>query len=151
MGIGSTAIFPWRQAYSVGILKIDNQHKGLVRLINSLQKAMMEGTGKQDLSSIIDHLVRYTEIHFTFEEAMLKQRGYSGLAEHKQEHEHLTRQVCELRDKFQSGKLVINMDVMRFLKNWLANHILVRDQAYAKELNPSDPVTRAIEPPASRS
>ena len=125
----------FRDTYSVGIPQIDNQHKGLIRLINDLQAAMMAGKGKQVLSSIINDLIRYTEGHFAFEEALLQQRGYSALAAHKQEHKELTRQVHELRDKFQSSELTISMDVMKFLKNWLASHILERDKAYAKELN----------------
>lgn len=134
MATASTVIFPWRQVYSVGIPKIDSQHKGLVGLINNLQGAMMEGKGRHVLSSIIDDLVRYAEIHFAFEEALLEERGYSGLAGHKKEHGELDRQVREIQANYQSGRLVITMDVMRFLKNWLANHILDRDQAYAKEL-----------------
>jgi hemerythrin-like metal-binding protein len=128
-------IVPWRAAYSVGIPQIDDQHKGLVRLINNLQHAMMAGTGKSALSSIINDLIRYTEIHFEFEEAMLQQHDYSDLAAHQREHQELTRQVCELRSKLQSGELVITMEVLRFLKNWLTHHILDRDQDYARELN----------------
>ena len=51
------------------------------------------------------------------------------------EHKKLTGQVCELRDKFRAGKVTISMEVMMFLKNWLSEHILSRDKAYAKELN----------------
>ncbi|SPF36048.1 Hemerythrin-like metal-binding protein [Candidatus Sulfopaludibacter sp. SbA4] len=128
-------IFPWRDAYSVGMPEIDNQHKGLIRLINELQSAMMEGNGKNVLAGIMDDLVRYTESHFAFEEAMMRKRGYSQLAAHSAEHKRLTGQVCELRDKFRGGKVTISMEVMKFLKDWLADHILNRDQAYAKELN----------------
>ena len=28
----------------------------------------------------------------------------------------------------------MSVEVMQFLKNWLGNHILVHDQAYAREL-----------------
>jgi hemerythrin-like metal-binding protein len=127
-------IFPWRENYSVGIPEIDTQHKGLIRLISNLQEAMMEGKGKASLSSIVDELIHYTESHFAFEEAMLQERGYAGLAVHQEAHKELTRQVYELQKKLQSGEKVITMDVMRFVKNWLPDHIMARDQAYAKEL-----------------
>lgn len=128
-------IFPWRDAYSVGIPEIDDQHKGLVRLINKLQEAMMEGHGKSVLSGILDDLIRYTQSHFAFEEGMLRKRGYSQLAAHCAEHKRLTGEVVGLRDKFKNGKVTVSMEVMKFLKDWLANHIMSRDQAYAKELN----------------
>ena len=131
----TTEVFPWRDAYSVGMPQIDNQHKGLIRLINSLQSAMMEDTGKNVLSGILDDLVRYTESHFAFEETMMRQRMYSQVAAHCEEHKRLTSQVRELRDRYRGGKLAMSMEVMQFLKEWLANHIMSRDQAYAKELN----------------
>ena len=134
MSTATTPIFPWRAAYSLGNPQIDEQRKGLIRMINDLHEAMMGGTGKLALQAILNDLIRYTESHFASERALLEQRGYSGLAAHKAEHRELTRQVCELRDKFLSGKVTITMDVMRFLKDWLPNHILSRDQAYAKEL-----------------
>ena len=120
--------------YSVGIPPIDEQHKRLIRLINELHEAMMQGTGNQALSSILSDLIRYTKEHFAFEEKMLATRNYSALAAHKAEHVDLTREVVKLRDNFQSGKLMMTLDVMRFLKRWLASHILEKDLRYAKEL-----------------
>lgn len=131
----ATVIFPWSDAYSVGIQQIDAQHKGLIRLINDLHGAMAAGQGKQVLGKILEELVRYTEVHFTFEEGMLRHRAYSKLADHHKVHEHLTRQVIDLRDKYRSNKLTLTLEVMHFLKSWLADHIMVDDQAYAREIN----------------
>ena len=58
MATATTAIFPWRAAYSVGNPQIDEQHKGLIRMINNLQDAMMEGKGKTALSAILNDLIR---------------------------------------------------------------------------------------------
>ena len=43
---------------------------------------MLEGRGKEALSRILDGLVAYTGNHFAFEESIMRQRGYSALAEH---------------------------------------------------------------------
>ena len=127
-------IFPWNDSYSVRIPQIDAQHKGLIRLINDLHSAMAAGKGKEALGTILDELVRYTESHFKYEEGMLRQRQYSGLAAHQSEHQKLTGQVIELRERFRSARLTLSVEVMQFLKNWLGNHIMVHDQAYAREL-----------------
>src|SRR3954465_10144119 len=116
MATATQVIFPWKEAYSVGIPQIDEQHKRLIGLINGLHAAMMQGTGNQALSTIFADLIRYTKEHFAFEEKMLATRGYSALAAHKQEHVDLTRQVVELRDNFQAGKLMMTLDVMSLLK-----------------------------------
>jgi len=128
------AIFPWLEKYSVGIPQIDTQHKGLVRLINDLHAAMSTGQGTQKVGKILDELVHYTEEHFSYEENMLKQRKYSKLIGHQAEHKRLTGQVLELRDKYKKSTLTLTMEVMQFLKNWLANHIMGHDQQYAAEL-----------------
>ena len=129
-----TTIFPWSEIYAVGIPQIDTQHKGLIRLINNLHAAMAAGQGKQVMAGILDELVRYTESHFTYEEGMLRERQYSNLAAHHSDHEKLTRQVVELRERFRTSKLTMSVEVMQFLKSWLGDHILVHAQAYAREL-----------------
>lgn len=127
-------IFPWREAYSVHIPQIDGQHQQLVSMINELHAAMLQGNGNAALGRILDELVRYAQGHFSYEEALLQQRGFSGLAAHRAEHNKLTQQVADLQTQFRAGKLVMTVQVMQFLKEWLANHILTRDMQYAKEL-----------------
>ena len=127
-------VFPWNQSYSVGIEQIDTQHKVLVRLINELHASMAAGQGKQALGKILDELVRYTEVHFTFEENMLRAKGYAKLASHHDVHRKLTGEVVELRNKYRANKLTLTLDVMKFLKGWLGDHIMVHDQAYAREI-----------------
>jgi hemerythrin len=134
MCIPATPIFPWREAYSVHIPQIDGQHQQLVVLINELHAAMLQGTGNNALGHILDELVRYAQSHFAFEEALLQERGYSALAAHRAEHQRLTQQVLDLQARFRSGKVVMSVPVMQFLKEWLASHILTRDMQYAKEL-----------------
>jgi hemerythrin len=95
---------------------------------------MIVGHGKDSLGKILDELVRYTERHFKYEEAMLRQIGYSKLAAHQAEHKKLTGEVVELREKYHRNTLTITMEVMTFLKNWLAGHIMAHDQQYAAEL-----------------
>jgi hemerythrin len=131
-----TQIFPWREDYSVHIPQIDGQHQQLVAIINELHAAMLQGTANAALGRILDELVRYAQSHFAYEEAMLQQRGYSSLTVHRAEHQKLTQQVADLKERFRAGKLTLSVQVMQFLKEWLANHILTRDMQYAKELAP---------------
>jgi hemerythrin len=131
-----TQIFPWREDYSVHIPQIDVQHQQLVAIINELHAAMLQGTANAALGRILDELVRYAQSHFAYEEAMLQQRGYSSLTVHRAEHQKLTQQVADLQERFRAGKLTLSVQVMQFLKEWLANHILTRDMQYAKELAP---------------
>jgi hemerythrin len=95
---------------------------------------MLQGNGNDALGRILSELVRYAGSHFSYEEAMLQQRGYSSLTAHRAEHRLLANQIQDLQAQFQSGKLLMTMQVMQFLKDWLANHILTRDMQYVREL-----------------
>lgn len=128
-----TPVLPWNDSYSVGIPQIDEQHKKLIKLINELHASMATGQGKQALGGILEELVRYTRTHFEFEESLLRQKNYSRLAAHHAVHESLTQQVVDLLNKYRVNNLILTLEVMQFLKRWLADHIMTHDQAYAKE------------------
>jgi hemerythrin-like metal-binding protein len=95
---------------------------------------MIAGQGSQNIGKILDELVHYTEEHFSYEENMLRERNFSRLIGHQLEHKRLTGQVVELREKYRNNSITLTMEVMRFLKDWLANHIMGHDQKYAAEL-----------------
>ena len=134
MTAAPTIIFPWREAYSVQIPQIDGQHKHLIKLINDLHASMLAGGSRETLARILDDLIRYTEIHFRDEERLLEQRGYGKLGVHRLEHKRLCDQVYDLKQRLATGRVTLGIEIMRFLKDWLANHILVHDQEYARAL-----------------
>jgi hemerythrin len=53
---------------------------------------------------------------------------YPGYAAQRSQHIDLTRQVLELRSQFATGQTVITIDVMKFLKDWLVDHIQGSDK-----------------------
>jgi hemerythrin len=53
-----------------------------------------------------------------------------NLAGHKAKHADLVRQATALQEKFASGNQHLNMKVMRFLKDWITNHIQKSDKDY---------------------
>ncbi|MFC2104815.1 hemerythrin domain-containing protein, partial [Bacteroidota bacterium] len=69
-------IIKWSDDYSVGINEIDNQHKGLVIIINELFNLISEGKSKNKLEEIFNHLTDYTKKHFTAEEKMMEKFAY---------------------------------------------------------------------------
>jgi len=108
----------WTATYSVGIDSIDQQHKKLVDIINELYDGMKQGKGQQVLNRTFTELASYTQTH------------YMRSMSHKKEHTELLKQVTLYAEQYQNGKIMMSMEVMDFLKNWLLNHILVVDKAY---------------------
>jgi len=64
-------LIKWTEQYNTGITEIDNQHKGLVIIINELFELMSKGQARNKMDEIFDHLTDYTKKHFFAEETML--------------------------------------------------------------------------------
>jgi hemerythrin len=129
------ALIDWSDEFSVNIKDIDAQHKKLIELINRLHDAMRVGQGKAALDAILTDLVAYTQTHFAFEEQLMAKHGYAAAAEHKQAHDILTESVLKMQKQYQSGALVMSVEVLQFLKQWLSAHIMGSDKRYTAHLN----------------
>lgn len=129
------AFFEWNDSLTVNINEIDTQHKYLIKLINSLNDAMGKGQGKDVLGKILTELIDYTVKHFSLEEKYMEKYKYTYSQSHKLEHEKLIKQVKEFDEEFKSGKTLISVQVMSFLKDWLKNHIMQNDVKFGQFLN----------------
>jgi hemerythrin len=125
------AIITWSDSYTVNSAPIDAQHKKLFGLINDLHDAMLQGKGKDILGTTLDALMDYTKVHFSAEEQMLEKLKYPELDVQKAEHAIFIKKITEMQTLQKTGKLVLTMPVLEFLKSWLSNHILKNDKKYS--------------------
>ena len=124
------ALFEWKDSYSVGLDSIDKQHKMLVDSLNELHEAMLNGEANDVIAGILKGLSDYIGIHFSYEESLMKKHTYMGYEEHKQIHNEFVEKVNKFNQDFTKGKLMLSLEVMNFLKNWLKNHIMGKDKEY---------------------
>ncbi|MEJ5285434.1 MAG: bacteriohemerythrin [Brevinematales bacterium] len=124
------AFIEWNESLSVGVNLFDDQHKKLVGIINKLYDAMKEGKGRNVLADIFNELIDYTKFHFKAEEEALLKHDYPGYGEQHDEHSKLTKEVIELKEKYDKGNIFITVEVLSFLKEWLSHHILEVDKKY---------------------
>jgi hemerythrin len=125
------SLFSWKDSYSIGVPDIDAQHRQLYKLADDLHQALNAGQGKDALAAVLKSLIDYTKTHFADEERLMQRYGYSELAAHKAQHEDLTRKVIDLQRQMQADKLMLSIEVMRFLSDWLRQHIGGSDRRYA--------------------
>ncbi|NPA36709.1 MAG: hemerythrin family protein [Chlorobi bacterium] len=76
----------------------------------------------------------YINYHFNTEETLLREYGYPDLEKHKLEHKMFVSKVEEFENRFNSGKLVLSLEITGFLKSWLKDHIQGADKDYSKFL-----------------
>mgnify|MGYP000974728668 CR=1 FL=1 len=132
-GNGKKAFIEWSDTLSVGDPVLDQQHQKLVEMINTLHHVMATQSTKNQLKDLLDSLVAYTQKHFSYEEERMQSAHYPHLARHQALHAELLKQAGVLYDKFKHGKR-INVELMKFLKDWLINHIQKSDKQYTPYL-----------------
>jgi hemerythrin-like metal-binding protein len=125
----------WNDSYSVGVKTIDQQHSGLFAIVNELHAAMMTGQAQTAAGPLLDKLVKYTVEHFAYEEHMMQAAKYPGLAAHRAHHTDLTRQVGVFMTRHTGGDGAVNIELLRFLSNWLTEHIQHEDKEYGPFVN----------------
>jgi hemerythrin len=121
----------WSEALSVGLGSVDEQHGWLVDATNRLHAELARGTpDRQVTGNIIEGLMDYTMNHFIMEEALFLEHGYPEAAAHKTQHDAFTAKIMETLIRFEEGQEV-GGETLDFLKQWLVEHIMRVDKAYA--------------------
>jgi hemerythrin-like metal-binding protein len=124
------------EIFSVGMRKMDEQHKQLVDLINALD-AKKDSADREFVQKILNTLVLYTKKHFVEEEKLLKKIHFPTSDSHIKQHQRFIQNVNECVVGFDKdhGNQKILDDILNFLTDWLTHHILVEDKSYGEYLN----------------
>jgi hemerythrin len=126
------ALIEWSDSMSVKIPSIDEQHKKLIAMVNTLHEGIAKGNSKEVLVDVFDGLAEYTVEHFGYEEKFFKEFDYEDSEKHISEHQDLVQQVVELKQKLDNEEgFMFGLEVMDFLKNWLTEHIMGSDMDYS--------------------
>jgi hemerythrin len=116
----------------VGVRIIDDQHKGLLNLVNDLFNHV---TGNEEeeaayFAKVIQQAVQYVKVHFMTEEKIMIHTKFPGYAEHKKAHDAFVLAVVDNVKNFRSSKKLALMDFTKFLKEWILTHIAIMDKQY---------------------
>ncbi|MBZ5595253.1 MAG: bacteriohemerythrin [Acidobacteriia bacterium] len=128
------SLFAWNEAYSVGNVTIDAQHKMLFQYADKLHAAMSAGNGKDTLNQTLSDLIAYTKKHFAAEENLMQTHHYPEYPQHKAEHDALTEKVVRFQNDYLAGRVALTGELLRFLKDWLSHHIGEIDKKVGKHL-----------------
>ncbi len=118
----------WVPEYNTGIDVIDDQHKRILDYINEIN-SMVGNTDHEKIKNILNHIIDYTQSHFTFEESLQEEADYKYRVPHKRVHDLFIKRIESYRDRFEMGQ-AIESELHEVLSKWLINHIQHDDADY---------------------
>ena len=131
----------WKDEYSLGIQEIDAQHKKLIDLFSGLESAINKQVKSLVIQFGVINVRNYADMHFQFEEALMRLYGYEEYESHKEEHRVLFSKLEEL-DRNPLGDVQENQ-VIEFLRSWLIDHMLASDRGYVNHILSGPPIVQS--------
>ncbi len=128
-------IFPWNKNFNTGIDIIDEQHKQLVDILNRLAAHLANLSSSVTLNEIFDELAEYADYHFKTEEKIWSEHLHDDewFSDHEHTHESFIAKVVALKNEEKIRPLdEVIYEVVSFLSQWLAYHILDSDKRMAR-------------------
>lgn len=131
----------WIDDLSVGIDKIDDQHKELFSRINDLVEAIRSHTCKYKIGDVVKFLDDYIDFHFEEEEKFMLKTNYPEYNAHKAQHrkfqknfEKLKKELPKLEGGKKPGSYDLSVETNQVVVDWILDHIVKVDKKFGKFL-----------------
>ncbi len=121
------ALIEWKDEYSVGVPAVDEEHRGLIDLINSLYDGMRLNEREPDVMAFLGEIYARIASHFALEELLMRRHEYDELRDHKRDHERLLEEIRDIMDDYDDGKLLDEDELARRLDAWFSEHFRTKD------------------------
>jgi hemerythrin len=128
----ANGVITWNDSYSIGNRTIDGQHKELIRLTNEFYEGCQMGgvITKVYFFNTVKGAINYVKTHFATEEEILRKIEYPEFDAHKKMHEEFVNKVLEQVRAFEQEDMPNPIGFIKFLMEWIMNHIASADKLY---------------------
>ena len=126
------SIIEWQPEFELKVDEFDEHHKHLFDLLNAGYDEFVSNNGKTKVAEILDELIDYATYHFSAEEYWMMKHHFPGIEDHKEQHAYFTKRVVEMHRDLGQGNDPPLLEVITFIKNWIASHILITDAEYGR-------------------
>jgi hemerythrin-like metal-binding protein len=119
--------YEWTPEYSMGDEQLDQQHQQLFRILNRLESALLEGTGREAIGGIIDELYQFSSGHFGLEERKVRDCACPEYPQQVRDHQRFATKIEEFRAALAGGRTLLPAEVLMFAEQWIESHLKVCD------------------------
>jgi hemerythrin len=123
-------VLKWTQSLSTGSVEIDDQHKELFRRVNAFLVACQSRQGSEHIAEVFRFLQEYVELHFSMEEAHMRQHNFPEEQMHVLQHRFFAAEITQLKkllDKDGPTEAILDR-ANRILVGWLIEHVKIMDK-----------------------
>lgn len=123
-------LIEWQDKYSVGVPRIDEQHRQLIDLLNQLYKKVGASAASQEIWPLLVNFNRYADNHFETEERIAREASIAmpNQVGHNRLHENYRDRMKAFRASLERDDKRVAVQLLAFLNNWWLQHILVEDR-----------------------
>ncbi|MGZ4959874.1 MAG: bacteriohemerythrin [Methylomonas sp.] len=120
----------WADELLIGVPEIDEQHHLLVNMLSETAQSLSVEFRPTQLADLVHDLMSYALYHFETEEALMMKNHYDPelQAKHIQEHRMFAGKIADAQKAISKGKNISPYELLRFLGDWLQNHIQQTDK-----------------------
>jgi hemerythrin len=124
----------WNESLSIGVAKIDSQHRKLIGMVQQLENALDGSNTLKEMGRTLKSMVDYTNYHFKDEEDLMAQINFQGYDEHVKQHAQLIEDVRSILLAIRGGKAFTAQNLIKFLTDWVLDHIEKEDKKIGAEI-----------------
>lgn len=128
-------MFLWKKEFELGIKSIDDQHKHLLEIGNSINDLLAvhdeDDDDYDEIMKILGELKDYTIYHFKTEEDLFIKYNYPEYIQHKQEHDGFIKYINSIDfEKIDENQTIFLKNLLAKIVNWVFSHIITTDYLY---------------------
>ena len=130
----------WTENLSVKIKELDDDHKKLIKVINELHYAILDGGTSGVVEAVeieiaLHRLENYARVHFVREERILAEADHADLEGQREAHCRMLSTVAEMSERFHESTSPRHAsELMTFAYEWLTSHVYIADRKWADDL-----------------
>jgi hemerythrin-like metal-binding protein len=127
---GAVKPIVWDQSFSVGVRKMDEQHREIIKMINYLIENSDRSADFEPVAEVLSRMTRYANYHFKAEERLMVEYGYSDEGAQEKEHTEFKKRTASFCFESMGRETTIATEVLAYLRDWWMSHILESDMKY---------------------
>ena len=130
----STLKVQWDKSISVDNNELDEQHIRIFEFVNELLSKYHQKSDYEVVLKALNSLVDYSVYHFSYEEYILKERGYPKIDAHVKLHDNFKNKISGFLSRLNSGDKDVMDGMIIYLIDWIKNHTHVEDLDYKNHM-----------------